>query len=398
VLENNNLENLAKKYNIENPLIESIFGHRLNFYSREASMAECLNIFYSQYKHQFNEEYFKKLKKENLVKFLFEITDKNLEDEYPKYKEKFETFEVFKYSIKTLQKMALNGDFIYPHSFNMLFYIEDSKKNYFTRSGELLFLMIKRSQNFEEFKNFLVDKFQTSKFDNIVNKLDVEYFAKDELLGYLPYKKHIVFDMLTNELITILKLPIPKRDIFYYFSLISGFFMSFYILNVAKDDVYFIVEILNNKSDEVRRKSRENYRLNEEAIVNKIKNKATKHKIKIETLKSKISKITDAHRGFLKDILASRENTNAYRYLLSDEFLKLLILLNVKKEMQFEEFLELLFEKYKIIIGEKEIEKKLKLNSYADFRKNRQRLKERIKMLGLGNEKSDGDFYIKVEL
>jgi len=394
---------LLSKYNLDDYVIPAIFGHRILSPSNPYfTTLEFLNIINSGIIYGFSEERVKNIKKEKLVKLLFECKEDELKEEFKCcYKEKFESYEVFKLIIASLRKMQIStdsvkveGKFLYPHSFNMLFHNDDSRRNHFTRSGELVYLMVKRSKRFNEFIEKLKTKFSSSKWDNVINLLSSSE-TKEEKLGFLPQNEFFVYDMLCEDLIKILDSDIPRRDIFYYFSIIVNFYVSFYILSVAKDDFYFVVEILNDKNDNVRKKSREIYRINEESVVNVVKNYIQKYNVENFELK-KISSVKDAHRNYLRGILSGRERTNAYRYLLSDEFLKLLVLLNVNKKMKFEKFLELLYERYRIVIGENEARKKFNLSTFACFRNNEKRLIKRMRLLGFIEEKSDGDIYVKV--
>jgi len=398
---------LSKYQRLENGVLPAIFGHRIlapsNLYF---TTLEFLNVINSGIKNGFNEEYVKYTKKDKLVRLLFELKDDELKEEYEsKFKDKFENFDVFKLIVDSLRNLQIStdsvkseGKFLYPHSFTMLFHNDDSRRNHFTRTGELVYLMVKRSSNFDEFIEKFKEKFNYSKWDKIINLLS-DYYEKEEMLGFLPKEKNYVYDLLCDDLIKILTLDIPKRDVFYYFSITVNFYVSFYILSIAKEDFYFVVEVLNNRSDNVRKKSREVYRINEEAIFNVVKKYIDENKIEKElaedTLK-KTSKIKDAHRSYLRGVLSGKENTNAYRYLISDEFLKTLIILNVDKKMKFNKFLNYIYQKYRIVIGENEAREKFKLSSFACFRNNEKRLLTRLRLLGMIEEKSDGDIYVKV--
>jgi hypothetical protein len=92
--------------------------------------------------------------------------------------------------------------------------------------------------------------------------------------------------------------------------------------------------------------------------------------------------------------LASVKKTNSYRYLASDECLKTLVLINVDSRMPFNDFVDKLYIKYGFIISNKHSE--LLSDKYAenDFKKNENRLFDRLKSLGLLENKSDGYAYV----
>ena len=88
--------------------------------------------------------------------------------------------------------------------------------------------------------------------------------------------------------------------------------------------------------------------------------------------------------------LASVKKTNSYRYLASDEWLKTLVLINIDSRLTFHEFVDLLYSKYGFIISNKHSVLLADTYSENDFKKNEQRLFERLRALGLLENKSDG--------
>ena len=101
------------------------------------------------------------------------------------------------------------------------------------------------------------------------------------------------------------------------------------------------------------------------------------------------------HRILLKGAgLASVKKTNSYRYLASDDWLKTLILINVKKRIPFQDFIDQLYDKYGFIISNKHSSLLIEKYSENDYKKNEARLFDRLRALGLLENKSDGYAYV----
>jgi hypothetical protein len=70
-----------------------------------------------------------------------------------------------------------------------------------------------------------------------------------------------------------------------------------------------------------------------------------------------------------------------------------LVLINIDKRMLFNEFLDLLYEKYCFIFSNRHLNLKQSF-SKNDFIKNEKRFFDRLKSLGLLENKSDGYAYV----
>jgi len=290
-------------------------------------------------------------------------------------------------------------------------------RRFFTRGGEVLYLMISRAKNYEKLKELLFRDFSKNKrfstlYKKLQNKTERTTPAK---LGYLAKEKSPVFDNLVDDLIKLFNRNIPLNDKFIYMSLINGFYFVHFLLNeslnyanksISKDErIVYIIEVLNNKSDHVRKASRLVYKFNEKLIIDALKSEFDKipdEKLKDYNLEKRDFSLVEnkakrellpSHRELLKPSLASDKNSNAYRYLISDLFLKTLVLVNVDKKMLFYDFLDLLYEKYGFIFSNRHLN--LKQNfSENDFIKNEKRFFDRLKALGLLENKSDGYAYV----
>lgn len=389
--------------------------------------------------------------------------------DYAYLEERFESVDIFFESVNLLKNASLgmetsrrwSSKFIFPFSFKMLFVDVNNKKEnfdidrrFFSRGGEILYLMISRAKNVDILKELILDIFQNStqnsRWDNLLNVFrdNTTVNESDTRLGFLNIESHHVFDKLVDELIILMRLNIAQNDIFYYFSSIASFYMVHFILTVAQENqqnsllksgeekVVYPIELLAPKSDHVRRASRQIYKINEDSPMEALKVQLDKYflnlkkiedkkllldklkeelnytneddkyeeEIALDEIKQKIWKkihfkvkneLMPIHRILFKGTgLASVKKTNSYRYLASDEWLKTLVLLNVEKRIPFDDFIDKLYQKYGFIIHKKHSILLIEEYSENDFEKNKIRLFERLQALGLLESKSDGYAYV----
>ena len=389
--------------------------------------------------------------------------------DYSYLPERFDSIETFVSSVSLLRKASLGistsrrwtSKFLFPFSFGTLFADVDNRKEtftmdrrFFSRGGEVLYLMISRGKNIDELKSLMQHIFenpsQNKRWDALASAFrGAEETAKEPVrMGFLRLETHEVYDQLVDDLIALFKANIPHNDLFYHFASIASFYMVHFILSVAaqnlkssliKDEshkIVYPVELLAPRSDHVRRASRQIYKINEELPIKALRLVLEKYfddlgniddkdallkmldddlnyvnddnqytdDIKLEELQKDIWKgvyakvkndLLPIHRVLLKGTgLASVKKTNSYRYLASDEWLKTLVLINVSERMPFDEFINVLYEKYGFIISNKHSSRLIETYSDNDFKKNETRLFERLRALGLLESKSDGYAYV----
>jgi len=432
---------------IKTPILQEImFFHRIKDEDSICLSLEFLNVIEAIYSDNFKDNkasYKKELKirhilynlpaldvianenitdKEKLEKIIFFLEKNGFDYEYLK---EFEWEDFYNY-VNILKKSSFyletgkrwSSKFIYPFNFDVLFFDVDNKglidRRFFTRGGEVLYLMMREAKNFDKLFKLLVKTYtQNQRFSTLFYKFQQkEDRSNFYRIGYLA-KKSEIFDMLVDDLIKLFKRNIPLNDKFIYMSLINGFYFVYFLLNeslnyakksISKDKrIVFVIEVLNNKNDHVRKASNLVYKFNEKLILDALKTEFKKLDKKLykelnitnfaEIEKKAKRELIPAHRELLKPSLASRENTTSYRYLISDLFLKTLVLINVDKKMLFYEFLDLLYEKYGFVFSNRHLN--LKQNfSENDFIKNEKRLFNILKALGLLENKSDGYAYV----
>src|SRR5262249_34094986 len=95
--------------------------------------------------------------------------------------------------------------------------------------------------------------------------------------------------------------------------------------------------------------------------------------------------------------LVSKRSARSYRYAPTDALLKTLVLANVKDRIEFTEFLSLLFSRYRFVFGPAEASTALSSEDFEEtpFRRNVDRLEERLRSMGLLNRLSDGVAYVE---
>lgn len=105
----------------------------------------------------------------------------------------------------------------------------------------------------------------------------------------------------------------------------------------------------------------------------------------------------NVHRAYGRSVgLISKRGTNKLRYAPNDAFLKALILANVRDRLEFKAFLRLLFERYSLVIGEREAESVMEDTDFDKkaFQANASRLEQRLSSLGMLKRLSDACAYV----
>jgi hypothetical protein len=92
--------------------------------------------------------------------------------------------------------------------------------------------------------------------------------------------------------------------------------------------------------------------------------------------------------------LASKIKTTHYRYAPSDQFLRNLVYVTVRKPIKESDFLTLLFERYHLVIGPEEAKLVQEEHYGPEFAKNNERLLRRLMAMGLAHRMSDSFTYV----
>ena len=322
----------------------------------------------------------------------------------------------------------------------------------FGRTGELLYLMLCRSSSAKQLQQHLA-RVVTSKnpWNALVAQLQHGEHDHTDAKGksFLPYKSLSTFDLLGEDWLHIFELNLPCFDSYPHIALLGAFHVMLYQLTVAKetasaDRPSMVCEIVAPRKSLVRelsfRSFQENAQLSESAIKAFIVRIASSEEWQLAKatsdayLKCKailnrdvgwpmeessyggapdpdallmnlrqraLSKhrqhAGNVHRTFGRAIgLISKRSTNKLRYAPNDAFLKALILANVKDRMEFKSFLRLLFDRYGIVIGEREAEVVMEDTEFdkKSFQANGARLEQRLSSLGMVKRLSDACAYV----
>lgn len=351
--------------------------------------------------------------------------------------------------------------FVFPFGVNALYEDLDVKtgtpnRDYtnFGRTGEILYLMLSRSDSAEKLKRKFTEIFEeNNEWNELLKLMQPEDHSADARMrgrSYLPYKSHFNFDRLGKDWLNIFDLKLPSYDAFPHLVTLGALHVILYQLDVSREvletnaPLYFVCEIIAPKKTLVRGLSAQNYIQNNllpaqavEAYISRIESSDEWRKaVAAETdafdkcrqiLNEKVRWGTDdyagpsdcriiitalreaalkghkqhagnIHRSFGRDIgLVSKRGTNKLRYAPTDALLKTLLLTNVAERMELGEFLETLFSRYGFVFGDREAARVLPSDEFDKkvFQANAHRLEQRLSSLGMLRRLSDGCAYVE---
>ncbi|WP_340021313.1 hypothetical protein MHI24_20155 [Paenibacillus sp. FSL K6-1096] len=330
-------------------------------------------------------------------------------------------------------------------------------RRFFGRTGEVLYLMLSRSRRGENLLPFLETNIlnSSSVFNRLAKKLQPDAGLENpvkELKGtYLPYEKLEDFENLADDWLNIFGCEIPAYDKLPHLVNMTGLHMILYFLNRSKavlnqdEKAKFILEIMAPKKTVIRELASDSFvnnnNLSRQAIelhIYSLKDSIEWKKIfncgdpifeakKIlqekfmwpsndedltmynspdDLLNELVNKalfrhkqhVNNFHRVWGKEIgLSSSRNSQRIRYAPTDNFFKSLVITNVPKRMEFQDFLAKLYGKYGFIIGDKQAID-ITASGQADliaFSENALRLEQRLSSMGLVRRLSDAYAYVE---
>ncbi len=384
-------------------------------------------------------------------------------------RDRFESFNDFAAVLSFLQGSAIEGTsnkrwsskFVFPFGPHALYEDVNVKpsgsvsndRRFFARSGELLYLMLCRSQHADALRGLLVTKFLESPapYDSMARALQGErQLAKAERGGaYLPCSSHPIFDRLAADWLAILNLPIPAHDAIPHLVTMTGLNLILYQLDRARElldraPIALVCEIVSPRKSVVRDLSADSYQHN-----NMLPQQAIEHFVRrvtatdawtealasddptlntIDILKREFGwpdgdddelstdpqEFVDAlvdraavrHKQHVGKIhmtwsraigLASRRSSRRVRYAPTDRLLKTLVIACVGERLEFKDFLVLLHDRYGFVIGDAQARPFIDAGTadQEDFSDNAHRLEERLASLGLLKRLSDSCAYVE---
>ncbi|QBY54445.1 hypothetical protein [Cupriavidus oxalaticus] len=386
----------------------------------------------------------------------------------------FSTFDDFAKAIELLRSSSFesrsnkrwSSKFVFPFGPDALY--EDleidsrgkmsNDRRFFARTGELLYLMLSRSEKGAQ----LGDSLAKGLFDRDapMNRLaralqgDPQFADDPRPAGYLPEMKNVRFDQICEDWLSILAKDMPIYDALEHCIAISGLNMLLYFLERAKriagDDepVEIVCEIVSKERTKVRTLSGDSYQFNQglaakavRAHVESIRQaprwgqaasvefpEAERVKLMREWFQwpptddgddeDYSGKSPDAlvaglvelalarheqhvgkiHSAWSRAIgLSSRRLSRRIRYAPTDRLLKSIVVAIVDDRMQFDEFLAEAKRRYGLVIGDAEGSRlvEAKLVDQEELSENRDNLEARLVGLGLVRRLSDSCSFVE---
>jgi hypothetical protein len=278
--------------------------------------------------------------------------------------------------------------------------------------------------------------------------------------SFLPYASHPAFDALAEDWLAVSRLRLPGFDAYPHYVSLAGLHLVRYHTEVAAawatwdpdrsvgrigsramSRVQMTCEIVAPKKTLVRELALASYALNDalssraiEQFIEQIRHSdewqraatgpgpfvhCRQHlkdvvswgddydgpndpEVLLSTLRSDALKghrdhVGQFHRTFGREIgLVSRRGTTRFRYAPTDQLIRTLLFANVKRRMEFGEFLALLYDRYGLVIGEREAEQVLPSEEFDKkaFQANSRRLEQRLASMGLLRRLSDACAYV----
>lgn len=328
----------------------------------------------------------------------------------------------------------------------------NNPRNFFGRTGEVLYLMLCRTQHKQALLTALTKRL--SKTDSTWNSIikclqpiDEEQMGSDHTNAFLPYDHHFCFDELAKDWLAILHLNIPGFDFFPHLVNLLGLHLIKYQLDVSRQflgktsPLSLVCEVVAPKKTLVREISYDFYQKNNllpvqavEAFIANIEtgtdwqqaltedNAFEKCKkilgdkagwgedyvgspdprqliasLRQAAMKRHRQHVANIHRSYGRAIgLVSKRGTIKLRYAPTDALLKTLLFANVEKHIELHQLLEKLHCRYGLVFGDKEAERVLAKDEFDKkaFKANSRRLEQRLASVGLLNRRSDGCAYV----
>ena len=398
------------------------------------------------------------------------------EPNYDYLRKRFRLFTDFAEVVRFVQASAIEGDsnkrwtskFVFPYGPDCLYEdlaVSENKssndRRFFARTGELLYLMVCRSEKGPDVLQLLqsigIVSTQAKSESNSLNKLVASLQPDDkrarvsESPPFLPYSELAEFKSLAEDWIRIGDCKMPGYDALPHLVSITGLHMVLYFISrarvildlEAKPEI--ILEIVAPKKTAVREVASDSYlhnnNLSLKAIERLIDNtaklpewqsarlsndsvgdcavvlkklfawpkekddfenvnepEALLQRLKTLAVNRHKQHLNKFHSVWSKETgLASSRGSRRTRYVPTDSLLKSLVLSTVADRMEYQEFLAVLYEKYGLIIGDRQA-KEIISSGRADqsaFADNSSRLEHRLSSIGLLKRLSDACAYVE---
>jgi hypothetical protein len=380
-------------------------------------------------------------------------------------KDHFHSFDDFCEVVSLVRSTSLEvnsnkrwtSKFVFPYGRDCLYEDLDNTastndRRFFGRTGEVLYLMVCRTQRKQELLAALKGRLSKADrtWDSIIKCLqptEDEGMSSDRANAFLPYTEHPCFDELADDWLAILRLNIPGFDVFPHLVNLVGLHVLKYQLTVSRQllgastPLSLICEVVAPKKTLVREISCDLYQANNllpaqavETIISNIEQSAEWKRaltengafekcrrilreqvrwgedyngpadanelmstLRHDAMKRHRQHVANIHRNYGREIgLVSRRGTVKLRYAPTDALFKTLLFANVEKRIELHQFLERLHRRYGMVFADKEAEQVLPKDEFDKkaFQGNSRRLEQRLGSLGLLRRLSDGCAYV----
>lgn len=326
---------------------------------------------------------------------------------------------------------------------------------FFARSGELLYLMLCRAKRGEELASALKGLFfrAPNASEQLVDILQgTVHVAETARSGaVLPHATRPEFDLLAEDWLALLNRGMPGLDVVPHLVTIGALHLWRYFLNLAAERLgqggpLVLVEMVAAQRTAIRALSTDCYDQNNalpwravedmlgalqrrpewkdwasgadgrERFLDQLtvefgwphqkERREYQSRSVDEILQSLIAEARTRHRGHLGKIhgawarelgLASRRSSRRVRYAPTDRLLKTLVFAHVPDRLEVKAFLRVLHERYGFVVGDAEGQHWIREGQAdkEDFKRNVQRLEERLTSLGLAERLSDACAYVQ---
>ncbi len=377
----------------------------------------------------------------------------------------FHSFDDFCETVSLIRSTSLEvnsnkrwtSKFVFPYGKDCLYEDLDNTastndRRFFGRTGEMLYLMLCRTQRKVELLTALKSRLAETDptWDSIIKCLqpaDETQLSGERANSFLPYKHHESFDQLAEDWLAILRLNIPSFDVFPHLVNLAGLHLITYQLGVSRQllgletPLQLICEMVAPKKTLVREISCDLYQQNNllpaqavETFISRIENspawqqalsdngafekcrKILRDEVRwgeeydgpsdpeqlITALRQAAMKrhrqhVANIHRNYGRDIgLVSKRGTVKLRYAPTDALLKTLLFANVERRIELNQFLDRLHSRYGFVFSDKQAEQVLAKGEFDKkaFQANSRRLEQRLGSLGVLKRLSDGCAYV----
>jgi hypothetical protein len=314
-------------------------------------------------------------------------------------------------------------------------------RRFFGRGGELLYLMLNRSQHRSGLetpvRERLIGKSRWNKLARTLQSGAGEPGVSMDTFGYLPIAEHPAYDRVAEDWLHLLSLEgLPDDSVPEPLMRLSGLGVLQYIVDRAADvsgekRPLFPIDMLTTETANVQKHAKDAFAQHRElsrkairrlvqALVDSDEWKASLRQINPEKairklcvdvfryaptkptpddMADELTRVAidnhDMHLGRVVGFYAEQigfavaRRGNGRWYAAADGFLEALVLANVAAPMEQESFLDKLWRRYGFVIGTEAARQAYPEANYEHFRANQRIFEDRLRILGLSKRLSD---------